>query len=137
MKKLARRLTLVFSAGCFGGLVNSLTLWFLGEYGVTADIGVKIAPRLTALWLYPRLVWGGLWGFLFVLPFLRGPSLLRGVVLSLGPSIVQLLVVFPHVTHKGLMGLKLGVMTPVLVLFLNAVWGVSTVLWLNFINENP
>jgi hypothetical protein len=137
MKKLARRLTLVFSAGCFGGLVNSLTLWFLGEYGVTADIGVKIAPRLTATWLYPRLVWGGLWGFLFVLPLLRGSHLLRGVVLSLGPSVIQLLVVFPHITHKGLMGLKLGVMTPVLVLFLNAVWGVSTVLWLSFINENP
>lgn len=137
MNKLARRLTLVFSAGCFGGLVNSLTLWFLGEYGVTADIGVKIAPSLTAGWLYSRLVWGGLWGFLFVLPFPRGSDLMRGMLFSLGPSVVQLLVVFPHVTHKGLMGLKLGLMTPALVLFLNVLWGISTVLWLRFINEKP
>ncbi|MBW1859231.1 MAG: hypothetical protein JRI70_03930 [Deltaproteobacteria bacterium] len=135
MNKLARRLTMVFSAGCFGGLVNSLTLWFLGAYGVTADMGIKIAPDLTASWLYGRLVWGGLWGFLFVLPFPRGSDLLRGLLFSLGPSVVQLLVVFPHVAHKGLMGLRLGVLTPVLVLFLNALWGISTMLWLRFINE--
>jgi len=115
--------------------MNSLALWFLGAYGVTAGIGIKIAPRLTAAWLYPRVVWGGLWGVLFILPFLRGSYLLRGMVLSLGPSMVQLFIVFPHMAHKGLMGLKLGLMTPVLVLFLNALWGVSTVLWLRFINE--
>jgi hypothetical protein len=135
MNKLARRLTVVFSAGCFGGLVNSLILCFLGAYGVTADLGIKLAPDLTAQWLYGRIVWGGLWGFLFALPFPRGSDLLRGLLFSLGPSVIQLLVVFPHISHKGLLGLRLGLLTPVLVLFLNALWGICTMLWLKFINE--
>jgi hypothetical protein len=126
---------MVFSAGCFGGLVKSLTLWFLGAYGVTADLGIKIAPDLTAEWLYGALVWGGLWGFLFALPVPRGTDLLRGLLFSLGPSVFQLLVVFPHIAHKGLLGFRMGLLTPALVLFLNALWGICTMLWLRFINE--
>lgn len=135
MKRLAKRLTLVFSAGCFGGLLNSLCLWLLGNYGVTAALGVKIAPHLTPSWLYPRIVWGGLWGFLFILPLLRRFYLLRGLAYSLGPSAVQLFVIFPLEAHKGLLGLDLGVMTPILVLFVNAVWGMSTVFWLRFVEQ--
>jgi hypothetical protein len=31
---------------------------------------VAIAPALKLSWLYPRIVWGGLWGLVFVFPFL-------------------------------------------------------------------
>ncbi|MBW1896404.1 MAG: hypothetical protein JRI47_05045 [Deltaproteobacteria bacterium] len=137
MRNFARRLTLLFSAGCFGGLVNSLALWQLGNYGVTANAGIDIAPPLTPAWLYPRIVWGGLWGFLFMLPFYRQSHFLRGLLFSLGPSFVQLFVVFPFKAHDGWLGLKLGYMTPFLVLVLNALWGICVVLWLRFINERP
>ena len=130
-----RKLSLVFSSGCFGGLVNSLVLWFFGAKGITAHFGVKLAPPLTPPWLYPRLVWGGIWGFLFLFPFLRRSILGRGLLYSLGPTLVQLFVVFPYRTGQGVWGINLGYMTPVFVLFFNAVWGVFTAIWLRMAEE--
>ena len=124
----ARSLSLFFAAGALGGLANSLTLWVLGELGVTHALGVAIAPSLSPGWLYPRIVWGGLWGWLFVLPLAMG-WVRRGLLLSLGPSLVQLLVVFPIKAGKGYLGLDLGTLTPLLVLFVNGVWGVVASGW--------
>jgi len=129
MKTFFRAVSLAFAAGCAGGLANSLALWFFGQAGITAALGVKLAPALTAPWLYPRLVWGGIWGGLFLIPLFRYSVLLRGVLFSLGPSFVQLFIVFPA-RGKGAMGLELGALTPLLVLFLNAVWGVTAAFWL-------
>ena len=103
---------------------------FSGAYGLNAALGVKLAPTLTPAWLYPRLVWGGIWGVLFLLPILKSSWFRRGVVLSLGPTLVQLLVIFPFKAKKGYLGLELGMLTPVLVLFFNAVWGWSAAIWL-------
>jgi hypothetical protein len=41
-------------------------------------------------------------------------------------------VVFPMMAKKGMFGLDLGSVTPVLVLFYNAVWGVTAAIWLKF-----
>ena len=125
---LARSLSLAFSAGALGGLANSLAVWAFGALGITQAVGVAIAPALTAAWLYPRIVWGGLWGLLLVLP-LSFDWFRRGLVLSLAPSAVQLFVVFPLVAGKGTLGLELGPATPVLVLVFNAVWGVVASFW--------
>jgi hypothetical protein len=130
MSGLIRNLNIVFAAGCLGGLINSLVLYACGAFGVNAAFGVKLAPALTPLWLYPRLVWGGIWGFLFLLPVLQSSWFRRGLVLSLGPTLVQLLVVFPFKTSQGYLGLELGLATPLLVLFFNAVWGWSAAIWL-------
>ena len=130
MNALIRTLSLVFSAGAFGGLLNSLTLWIFGRAHLTAELGVKLAPALTPAWLYPRLVWGGLWGALFLLPLWRDRPVLRGLVYSLGPTLVQLLVVFPYQAKKGMFGLALGNFTPLFVVLFNAVWGVAAALWL-------
>ena len=135
MKRLLRKLTILFSSGCVGGVVNSLAVWFFGAKGITDALGVKIAPHLTATWLYPRMVWGGLWGFLFLLPFFRRSIFWRGVIYSLGPTIVQLFILFPLKAGKGMMGIELGAMTPLFVLFFNAVWGVVTALWLRLVKE--
>ena len=128
----AGKLSMVFAAGCLGGLVNSLAVWLFGMYGITAAIGVKIAPQLTAAWLYPRIVWGGIWGFLFLLPLLRRKFLVQGLLYSLGPTLVQLFIVFPMKANKGMMGLDLGTLTPLAVVVFNAVWGVMAALWLRW-----
>ena len=60
MESFGKKLTLVFSAGCLGGLTNSLAVWFFGIAGITSAFGVKIAPVLSPSWLYPRLIWGGI-----------------------------------------------------------------------------
>jgi len=119
-----------FSAGCLGALANSIALWLFGYYGITSSFGVSIAPSLSANWLYPRIVWGGIWGLLFILPLLNSKLLLKGTILSLFPTAVQLFVVFPFKAHKGVAGLELGLYTPLFVLFFNWVWGVVTALTL-------
>ena len=128
----AGKLSMVFAAGCLGGLVNSLAVWLSGMYGISAAIGVKIAPQLSAAWLYPRIVWGGIWGLLFLLPLLRRKFLAQGLIYSLGPTLVQLFVVFPMKANKGVMGLDLGDLTPLAVVVFNAVWGVTASFWLRW-----
>jgi hypothetical protein len=136
MKAFFRNLTLVFAAGSMGGLVNSLVLWLFGRAGIPAELGVKLAPGLTPEWLYPRLVWGGLWGFLFVLPIFRNQPFAQGLFFSLWPSVVQLFIVFPYQAGKGVMGLDLGTLTPVFTLFFNAVWGLTAAFWLRMVGKN-
>ncbi len=125
-------LSLVFAAGALGGLLNGLAVWFCGWIGLTGALGVKIAPPLTAPMLYPRLVWGGIWGALFLLPLWRRSIWRRGFIFSLGPTLVQLFIVFPIKAHKGVAGLDLGYLTPLFVIGFNAVWGWVAAAWLKW-----
>ena len=136
MKRFLRKISMTFAAGGLGGIANSLALWYSVSNGITEALGVRMTvPSLTAQWLYPRIVWGGIWGILFVLPLLRRSILVRGLLYSLGPTMVQLLIVFPYVAGKGPLGLQLGTATPLFVLLFNAVWGVTTALWLWMLEE--
>jgi hypothetical protein len=135
MKHLLRRTTVVFGAGCFGGLVNSLALWLLGKCHITAFLGVQLAPALSPKWLYPRVVWGGIWGFLFLLPILRRKPFKQGLLMSLGPTVAQLFVIFPYYTRYGTMGMGLGALTPVLVMVLNALWGIMAAFWIRKVGD--
>ncbi len=135
MKRFAKKITISFGSGCVGSLVASLALWLAGFYGITEVLGVTMAPAISVKWLYPRVVWGGLWGFLFVLPVFSKSIVRRGVVLSLGPTLFQLFVFYPHLAGKGIMGLGLGALTPLFVFVFNAVWGISTALWVRFAGE--
>ena len=126
------KILVFFAAGCLGALANSIAVWLFGNFGITASLGVSMAPSLTPAWLYPRIVWGGLWGLLFVLPILNSRLLLKGTVLSLLPTAVQLFVVFPLKTHNGMAGLELGFFTPLFVLFFNWVWGAVTALTIKY-----
>lgn len=130
-------LSIYFAAGCFGGLVNGLFVWLSGKYGLTALMGVSLAPEMSAPWLYQRLVWGGLWGFIFFLPFLRDSVVRRGVLAGIGPSLVMLLVVFPMQMGIDAWGLQLGRLTPLFVFLANSAWGVAAALWARLSREEP
>jgi len=121
-----KKLLIYFAAGCLGALANSLIVWLAGEYSVTKALNVAIAPGLSPAWLYPRIVWGGLWGFLFLLPFKNTGLLLKGSILSLIPTAAQLFIVFPYQANKGMAGLELGLLTPLVVVVFNWVWGIVT-----------
>ncbi len=129
---LVKDLSLTFAAGALGGLANSLAVWLFGAVGLNQLLGVALAPKLTPAWLYPRLVWGGLWGWLFLFPLSKLSYPSRGILLSLGPSLVQIFVVFPLKAQKGIGGIELGYLTPLMVLFFNAVWGLVTAIWLKW-----
>ncbi len=127
-----KKLLICFAAGCLGGLANSLAVWAFGAYGITNQFGVAIAPALKLAWLYPRIVWGGLWGLVFLLPFLNSKLITKGAIISIFPTLVQLLVIFPLKAHKGVLGLDLGMYTPVFVVFFNLVWGIVAALAIKF-----
>jgi hypothetical protein len=132
MRPFLRTISLVFAAGALGGLANGFVVWLAGHMGVTAALGVKIAPALTTSFLYPRIVWGGLWSFLFLLPLLKSRWFTRGLLFSLGPTVIQLFVIYPYKTHKGLMGIDLGLWTPLFVVTFNIIWGIIAALWLRW-----
>ncbi len=132
---MLRRLSLAFAAGALGGLVNSLAVWLAGYLGLTRLLGVHLAPMLTPAWLYPRLVWGGLWAWVFLAAPPGKHPLSQGLRVSLAPSAVQLCYLFPYRLHKGWLGLELGLLTPLLVLVFNAIWGVVAAWWLAHLGD--
>jgi hypothetical protein len=111
-------------------------LWFCGANGITTLLRVDIHPRLTPDWLYPRIVWGGIWGLLLFLPLAKSRMLLRSLLISLGPTAAQLLYVFPMLQDRGLLGLKLGALTPVAVVGFNWLWGLAALWWLWMTNRS-
>jgi hypothetical protein len=130
MRNLFAWASLCFTGGVFGALANSVVLWMAGAYGWTAALGVAIAPQWTLPWLYQRLVWGGLWGLVFVPRFMPDSLFWRGLAASVGPTLVQLLLVFPNQLDKGYWGLDLGNLTPLVVVVVNAVWGFAAAAWI-------
>jgi len=111
-------------------LVNCLIVWCLGRLGIPQALGVQIAPPLDTTFIYPELVWGGLWGLLFLVPLGRLSFPIKGAVISLVPSLVQLFFLFPLKAHQGILGLQLGALTPLIVLIYTALWGILAGLWL-------
>jgi len=130
MSQLAKKLSIFFSAGCLGGLLNSIEVWMVGLLGISTGLGVQIAPDLSPEWLYPRVVWGGIWGVLFFIPVLNTRPFAKGILFSLPLSLVQLFVVFPLKLNKGILGLELGMLTPAFVIVSNVVWGLGAAYWL-------
>jgi hypothetical protein len=121
-----KKLLVFFAAGCAGGLGFAVAVWFSGDVGFTSALGVSYHHSLTPGWLYSRIVWGGIWGILFLLPLPRSSLILKGLILSLLPTAFQLLVVFPLFTGNGIGGLNLGILTPLAILLFNCIWGIVT-----------
>ncbi len=130
MPKNSALMAVCFVGGLLGGLACSVFVWMMGNWGVTSMLGVKIAPALTPAWLYPRLVWGGLWGLVYFVsvgvPRARRHWVRKGLYLSLLPTFYMLFVVFPYQLGQGQGGMLLGTLTPLVVLTTNLVWGFFT-----------
>jgi len=127
-----KKVLIFFAAGCLGALANSVVVWLFGDLGITQSLGVSITPSLTAGWLYPRIVWGGIWGLIFFLSLVNSKPFFKGTLLSLFPTIVQLFIIFPYKAKKGVAGIELGLLTPALVFVFNWVWGVVTSLTIKY-----
>jgi hypothetical protein len=109
--------------GAVGALASSLAVWLLGQAGVFAAIGVRLAPALSWPWLENRLLWGSLWGLGLPLLLRAGLAPLRaGLLLSLAPTAAQLLYFAPRSGH-GLFALQQGTLAPAVVVLANALWG--------------
>ncbi len=120
----------VFGAGCLGGLIMCVVMWLFTRYGITQSLNVNLPGSVSPNWMYPRIVWGGLWGLLFLLPIFSGSLFARSFVIALIPTLIQLFVFFPYYEGKGIAGLSLGILTPFLVFFFFWVWSLVTAITL-------
>ena len=125
MNKL-NSIAVAFAAGSGGGLATLVTAWLFGMFGLTAALGVDLKLPLDPPHMYHFMVWGGIFGFMFLLPLMRGSVVLRGIIFGVAPSVVQCLIVFPVKHDAGMLGMQLGALTPVFVLIFNTVWGIVT-----------
>lgn len=125
---IVRKVSGAFTGGAVGGVADSINIWVLSHLGITGLLGVTLKPEFTPPWLYQRMVWSGIWMLLLLLPLWQNRIVLRGCVFSLLPSAMMLLVVFPDM-GKGMLGLGFGVMTPVVVIGLNFVYGIIAAFW--------
>jgi hypothetical protein len=125
-----RKISAAFTGGAVGGFVDSFNIWLMGRVGISDLMGLTMKPEFTAPWLYQRVVWGGLWMLLLLLPQLRDKPLLRGCLFSLLPSAMMLFIVLPGM-GKGVLGLGFGSVTPFVVIGLNCIYGMVASLWYN------
>lgn len=125
---MIRKISGAFTGGAIGGLVDSINIVLLGKIGITDLLGVSMKPEWTAPWLYQRMVWGGLWMLLLLLPLWKKQTVLRGCLFSLLPSAMMLFMVLPEM-GKGMFGLGFGAVTPLVVIGLNCIYGIVAALW--------
>lgn len=125
---MIRKLSGAFTGGALGALLDSFNIWLIGVIGISDIIGITMKPEFTAPWAYKRMVWGGIWMLLLLLPILKGRIVLRGMLFSLLPSAMMLFMVLPSM-GKGMFGLGFGTLMPVVVLVLNFIYGIFASFW--------
>lgn len=127
------RLSHGFSAGAVGALANLVFVAIMAALGVTGLFEVELPRPEMPGYLYKQVVWGGLWGFIFLLPVLTGRSVARGLLFGTLPSLVTLLIIFPARTMgqlgPGLFGVNAGPALPALVFAANWIWGLAAAFW--------
>lgn len=122
-----RKILVSYGAGALGALVTCFVGWFLSNYGVFADFGVNVTPKLTFDWLYPPLVWGSLWALLFVFPNTKHNTFLVAFVVALIMTLLQLFLFYPSGSVHGVEGPGLDVPTAIAIAVLNMFWAVVTI----------
>lgn len=123
-----RKISAAFTGGALGALLDCFNIWFMGKSGLSAAIGVTMTPQFTAPWAYKRMIWGGIWMLLLLIPVMRRKTITRGMLFSLAPSAMMLFYVLPQM-GKGYYGLGFGTLTPVVVIVLNFIYGIAASLW--------
>lgn len=121
MTNTLRAIALCFAAGAAGGLLQCIAAWLSARYGISRDLGANVSGALVPAVLYPRVVLGGLWAQLFLLPLARH-WLLRGLIFGAVVTLVQL-VILPLLLGRS-PHLLSG--TALLWFLLNLVWGMGT-----------
>ncbi|MBT0663101.1 hypothetical protein KI809_02205 [Geobacter pelophilus] len=125
---MIRKISAAFTGGAIGSFVDSFNIWFMGKVGISDLIGLSMKPEFSAPWLCQRMVWGGIWMLLLLLPLLKKKVVLRGCLFSLLPSSMMLFMVLPEM-GKGMLGLGFGIVTPLVVVGLNCIYGMVASLW--------
>ncbi|HKL25140.1 MAG TPA: hypothetical protein VJ910_02805 [Desulfuromonadales bacterium] len=129
MNRTLALMCVCFCAGLIGGLGSAASAWLFDSWGIPDLLNVRMAQAFNKTWLYPQLIWGGLWGLVYFLTVggrnSRRHWVRKALWVSLLPSVFQLFVVYPYWAHQGLLGLHLGEFTALFTVFHNLVWGLT------------
>lgn len=125
---MIRKLSGAFTGGALGALLDSFNIWFMGVIGISDMIGITMKPEFAAPWAYKRMIWGGIWMLLLLLPIMKERIVLRGMLFSLAPSAMMLFIVLPSM-GKETFGLGFGTMMPFVVIGLNFIYGIFASYW--------
>ncbi|PLX97732.1 MAG: hypothetical protein C0623_14630 [Desulfuromonas sp.] len=129
MKRTSALICVSFCAGLLAAIVSTAFAWLCSNYGITDLAGVTMRASFNSKALYPLMICGGIWGLCYSLTIIHIRSrrhwVRKGLLISILPSLYQLLVVYPYHTSHGTLGTQLGVLTPLFVVLFNLVWGVS------------
>jgi len=141
-----KKLSLLFAAGAFGGFCNVFFGWLFGMLHITKGLGIQMVVPLVPAVIYRQAIWGGIWSLLFLIPILNKRPVWKGVLLSIVPTLAALFIVIParakadtsglFIGQNAMMGIYMGILTPVFVLVINAIWGIATALWLKATDKN-
>ncbi len=126
--KVIRNISAAFTGGAIGAFIDSFNIWCMGKIGISDLLGITMKPEFTAPWLYMRMIWGGIWMLLLLLPIMNNRVALKGMAVSLVPSAMMLFVVLPSM-GKGTLGLGFGSLMPVVVIGLNFIYGIVASYW--------
>ncbi|MGW8182043.1 MAG: hypothetical protein ACWGQW_25215 [bacterium] len=126
--KVIRNISLAFTGGAIGAFIDSFNIWSMGKVGISDLIGITMKPEFTAPWIYRRMIWGGIWMLLLLLPILKDRICLRGMLFSLAPSAMMLFLVLPSM-GRGVWGFGFGSLMPVVVIGLNFIYGIVASYW--------
>lgn len=125
---LSARLALGLMGGLLGGLAYAVAEWLLFAVGVTGLFDVTLGGGLSFTQWISRSVHGAVWGVALglFLPLTPGEGPMRKAALfSLVPALYVLLKVYPVDVGAGFLGHELGVFTPLFILVLHLVWGLT------------
>jgi len=125
---MLRKFSCGYAAGTVGALLASTVIWLLAREGIISWMGVSWHPSLTTPWLISHLFWGGIFGLPLTLPILENRVAFRGLLFALLPAAYTLMMLFPRI-GKGILGLNHGPLTPVLLLTVFALWGLTAAGW--------
>jgi len=129
---VVRQLTYLFSAGAVGGFFNALAIWIFGMAGFSAAAGMPPSGWSPPT-IYRQTVWGGIWGVIFVLPVFNRMPALKGILLSLAPTIVAYWYVIP-MKMKAVPDFQPGLVLLLYVTLANIVWGLGAAYWLKLLD---
>ena len=96
---------------------------------MAAQLGAHVVGSLSPVVIYPRVVIGGLWGLLFLLPMARSSILVSGLLWGVVVAAAEL-VLFPLVGGRTPALLNMSVL---LALLLWLVWGLAAAFLLRWI----
>ncbi len=125
MQKWLREMALCFSAGGVGALAKTGAIWLCGYFSITS-FASHLAGAQYPSGVYARIVWGGIFAFLFLLP-VRGSWVERGLILGLVAAVLQVIAV-PLMEHGNM---HFALMPLLSVLALSCIWGLATAIALH------